>query len=65
MEVIQLVLVERIKDGVSDQTVDILVPPVMKGFVATVQEAMRVDPTGTSATTDRRVFCGCARSSGS
>ena len=38
VEVIQLVLVERLKGRVADQMVDILVPPVMEEVVAVLQE---------------------------
>ena len=37
-EVIQLVLVERIKGRVADQMVDVRVPPVMEEIVAFVEE---------------------------
>ena len=40
VEVIQVVLVERIKDRVADQMVDIPVPPVMEDIVAVVQEVV-------------------------
>ena len=45
MEVIRPVLVERIKDRVDDQTMDISVPPVMEEIVAVVQEVVRLAPT--------------------
>ena len=40
MEVIHSVLVERIKDRIADQMVDIPLPPVMKEIVAVVQRAV-------------------------
>ena len=46
MEVIHSVLVERIKDRIADQMVDIPVPPVMKEIVAVVQRAVMLVPQG-------------------
>ena len=44
VEVIQLVLAERIKGPVADQLVDIPVPLVMEEIVAVVQEVVRLVP---------------------
>ena len=44
VEVIQPVLVERIKGRVADQMVDIPVPPVMEEIVAALQEVVRRVP---------------------
>ena len=44
VEVIQLVLVERIKGGIADQMVDIVVLPVMEEIVAVVQEVVKLVP---------------------
>ena len=44
VEVMQLVLVERIKGQVADQMADLPAPPVMEEMVAVVQEEEKLFP---------------------
>ena len=60
MELIHSVLVERIKDRIADQMVDIPVPPVMKEIVAVVTRLVKLVPQGRVQQVDCRAFASAS-----